>query len=217
MAILPTYLFRISVAYVKVPGRLASSVRDGLAYWTTIHKRAALHQMHLTDIDLLLQRIYWIAQIALAAIAVCAAIAAFIQIRTFKLFELLKYIKEPYIVDARRIVIREIEPKRKDNWWDEGADANRLEKEASTVCGSYDLIGRMAKFDRLERFLPGSGFSRFFALYWSDSIIRTYEALEPFILARRLENRDAYAGYTWLYQSARKHDRISGNHPRNSN
>jgi hypothetical protein len=97
-----------------------------------------------------LQRAYWLSQISLALVAICAAWIALNQVRALKLFELLKYVKDPHIIEARRIVIREIGPKKDNRWWEEQRDGFRLNMAASTVCASYDLIGRMALFDKID-------------------------------------------------------------------
>jgi hypothetical protein len=82
-----------------------------------------------------LEKAYWISQIVLAGVATVAAVAAFIQIRTFKLFELLKYIESSKLRKSRRIVLREISKRRAEDWWDD-ADPKvreRLERAASDV------------------------------------------------------------------------------------
>lgn len=85
---------------------------------------------------------------------------------------------------------------------------------ASTVCASYDLIGRMALFDKIDTKVEDEVLAIFLLEHWSDSIVRTYENLESFLRYRREGNGDAYMGYTWLYERAFPHSiRCKQGHP----
>ena len=139
-----------------------------------------------------LESAYWASQCALLVIAFSAAIAAFIHVRTFKLFELLKFLEEPHIRSARRTVYTEIR-NREDDWW---KTDDKLQDVASTVCASYDIVARLAK----------GRSRRFFRRYWAYSICWTHEALTEFLRERRREVPDAYQGYTDLYVEAKRFD-----------
>jgi hypothetical protein len=56
-----------------------------------------------------LESLFWAAQVVLVFVAVCAAVAALVQIRTTKLFELLKYLESSELRKSRRVVFRDRE------------------------------------------------------------------------------------------------------------
>lgn len=149
----------------------------------------------MVQIDPWLERAYWISQVLLLLVAFITAIAAFSQLRTFKLFELLKYTQSDNFRRARRIVIREIEPQRDEQWWETN---DVLEEAGSAVCGAYDVLGHILEFD------GNSAVASFFITNWARSIIRTYNALSPFMENRRDAGGTPYLGYTWLYNKAKK-------------
>jgi hypothetical protein len=158
----------------------------------------------LPDLDIWLQRLYYISQIVLMLIAAIAALAAFSQARAFKLFEILKYIEAPDFRRARRIVIRKLEPQRHLPWW-EGEDADSWEEAASTVCAAYDVIGRLMEYDGIRGRFPRRGLWSFFREHWAASIVRTHDALAGFLEHRRCVAPTAYQGFTWLADAARPH------------
>ncbi|MFZ0693246.1 MAG: hypothetical protein WAN51_03705, partial [Alphaproteobacteria bacterium] len=119
----------------------------------------------MSCVDQWLQRFYWGSQIGLFLVAVIAAFAAFIQVRTYKLFELLKFLESPDFRRSRRIVVREI-AKRTGEWWNDKEHGEHFEEAASHVCAAYDILGRMIEFDRLERIFPKSGDGAFFRRFW---------------------------------------------------
>jgi hypothetical protein len=161
-----------------------------------------------------LENAYWISQVVLAVVAICAALFAFAQIRTFKLFELLKYLESSEIRKARRIVIREIYPRKDQDWWEDSTNGDRLESAASDVCASYDILGRMIEFDGLERkFLPRGGYGTFFKRHWARSIVDNHDALERFLRYRRQRATDSYVAFTRLAEAARPHAGLAGNIP----
>ena len=53
------------------------------------------------------QGYYW-SQIVLTAIAALAAIGALLQLQTFKRFELMKYLEDPRIREARRLIYKKL-------------------------------------------------------------------------------------------------------------
>jgi hypothetical protein len=143
-----------------------------------------------------LESVYWGSQIVLTLVALIAAAAAFAQIRTFKLFEMLKFIESPQIRQSRRIVVREIYPRRDkdEEWWDD----ERLEGAASDVCACYDILGLTIERDCL-------GGYRVFKRYWSRSILDSHDALERYIQYRRQRNSNAFVHFTRLADEVRLH------------
>jgi hypothetical protein len=146
----------------------------------------------------------------LGVVAIIAAFAAFRQVKAFKLFELLKYIESPDLRRSRRIVLREIDKRRDENWWD---DSNlevreRLEGAASDVCASYDILGKLIELDRLSR-LSRRGYGSFYLRYWARSIVQTHEALKGFLVHRRRTYPEAYETYSRLASLARPYLGIS--------
>jgi hypothetical protein len=158
-----------------------------------------------TIIDVILERCYWLSQVILMFIAAGAAVAAFLQIRTFKLFELLKYLESSELRRARRVVIRELDEKRNESWWEDPKDGERFENSASDVCASYDILGRMIEFDKFESIFPKGGYGSFFRRHWARSIVQTHEVLKGFLRHRRQKAPGAYAAFTRLAEDARLH------------
>ncbi|MDB5691072.1 MAG: hypothetical protein JWO81_135 [Alphaproteobacteria bacterium] len=152
----------------------------------------------VTGFDLFLQRGYYIAQIVLAGIALAAAWLAYLHVRTFKLFEILKYIENDPIRDARRIVIQKIEGQGTAEWWLE--TNSKLEAAASKVCSTYDVVGLLVEFETIKLVMIRPRYWGLFEKYWAVSIYRTHEALRSFLAHRRLTAPNAYEGYTRLAQ-----------------
>jgi hypothetical protein len=148
-----------------------------------------------------LESVFWASQAILAVIALFAALVAFSQVRTTKLFEILKYLESPELRKSRRKVFKEIYPRRREPWWNDDKDGN-LESAASDVCASYDILGKIIEFDRVERILPSYG--RFFTRHWARSILDNHDALENFLAYRRERVPTAYASFTSLAQAARR-------------
>jgi hypothetical protein len=163
--------------------------------------------MTIADVDAWLPRLYYVSQIGLMFIALGAAIAAFRQIRTFKLFEILRFIEAPDFRKARRVVIQKIEPQKAEAWW-ESEDASALEEAASIVCASYDVIGRLMEYDGVSGYFPRRGLWSFFREHWAASIVRTHDALLGFLELRRSVAPNAYAGFTLLADAARPHTKF---------
>lgn len=143
---------------------------------------------------------------ALVAAAGLAAFFAWWQVRTFKKFELLKYIEGSEVRWARRKVYHEIRPKRGEKWWNDvdsndlavKAEALKMEEAAALVCASFDILGLVAR-----RFWM----RRFFAKYWANGIVRSYDILKPYVDHRREVQPSAYRFYIELYDQARPHAR----------
>jgi hypothetical protein len=141
---------------------------------------------------------YWFSQITLAFVASVAAFFAFNQVKAFKQFELLKYLEQQHIVEARRTMWNEIIDKvPHDHWWRENRD---LERQASLVCASFNTVAGILHSDWLP-FL-----SRFFAKHWAVTIVAQYEGLRPLIEERQRKNGHTYMGeFEWLYKRAKPH------------
>jgi hypothetical protein len=144
--------------------------------------------------------LYWCSQILLAVIAIVGAVFAFNQIKTFKLLELLKYLEQPHVRDARRVVRRDIGMRKlAGRWWD---NDDRLEQAASIVCASFNTTAAAL---RLNRF---GSLESFFARHWGGSIIVNYEILLPMIEDRRGEHAhgpEYMSDFRWLYKKARRY------------
>ena len=146
-----------------------------------------------------LQEAYYVSQIVLAivqcllvGVALCAAYIAYIQFSTGRLFGILRFTQDQAFRDSRQIV-QEISQLAGTDWWCQ----ERLEVAASTCCANYDILGHVLKFSRSKRV------ACFFAECWSDSIIRTFDALEPFIEERARRGGNPHIGYRWLMDQAR--------------
>ena len=146
----------------------------------------------LEQINLVAQIASSIIQVVLLGVAVWAGIAAYRQLGSFKLFELLKFTQDETFRAARRCVIQEIGPKATTDWWTD----KQLEVQASTCCGSYDVLAKTLQFEAPTRV------TKFFTEHWAASIVRTYSILEPFIMQRRNAGGLDYSGYEWLYRKA---------------
>jgi hypothetical protein len=148
-----------------------------------------------------LENAYWISQVWIALVATAAAVFAYIQIRAhnvqvrdYKLFEMLKYLESQDIRHSRRTVLRNIYPRKQEEWWIDNED---LESAASDVCASYDILGRMIEAD------PSGAYRKFFAHHWARSIVDNHDALEGFLRFRRQRVSDAYSAFTRLAEDAR--------------
>jgi hypothetical protein len=147
-----------------------------------------------------LENAYWISQVWIALVATAAARFAYIQIRAhnvqvrdYKLFEMLKYLESQDIRHSRRIVFRDIYPRKQEEWWTNDV----LESAASDVCASYDILGRMIEAD------SSGEYRKFFARHWARSILDNHDALEGFLRFRRQRVSDAYSAFTRLADDAR--------------
>jgi hypothetical protein len=148
-----------------------------------------------------LQNLYYVSQIVagfgqciLMLAAIGAAMIAYNQFFTSRLFEILRFTQDEKFRDSRRIVIQQISTSIGQQWWDD----KFLEIAASTCCANYDILGHVLQFSNNRRV------SNFFADRWSDSIVRTYVALETFMDGRAERGGIHYPGYRWLYAQARQ-------------
>ncbi len=92
----------------------------------------------------LIEYLSWWAQIVLAAIAVAAGVVAFLQLRAFKLLEILKLLEGLEIRAARRTVLQELP---KTEWWNDPIERGWWETAAADVCASYDVLALMMERD----------------------------------------------------------------------
>ena len=135
-------------------------------------------------IDSILERTYWISQVTLPFIAIGAAWIAIKQVRSFRLFELMKHIEDPRVREARRVVTMEIPQLKGQNWWTD----QRLHDAATTLAGAYDVLGSALQFDGLGRV------GRFFLDGWGEGIVRTHVALDD------LSDVPSHVGSAQLYR-----------------
>ena len=70
----------------------------------------------------------WWSQIVLATIALLAAIVAYLQLRAYKLLEMLKLVEDLEIRAARRTVLKELPKLKRAEWWDDSDEGKRLEQ-----------------------------------------------------------------------------------------
>lgn len=135
----------------------------------------------------------WWSQIVLATIALLAAIVAYLQLRAYKLLEMLKLVEDLEIRAARRTVLKELPKLKRAEWWDDSDEGKRLEQDAADVCASYDILGLMIENDKL-----GGGYGSFFEKYWAHSIVSCHEELQEYLRYRRQNNPQAYEGFSRL-------------------
>ena len=145
----------------------------------------------------LLEEFYWLAQIGLFFLAVIAAAAAWRQLRTTRLFELLRHIERPDVRKARRIVMTEIKGSNVPDWWDKKPE---WEEAAATVCAFYDHLGLVIQFDRHCGQIDRVG--KFFVEHWAGSICPLHKELKTYLPYRRRNISNAYEGFDWLYKQA---------------
>jgi hypothetical protein len=132
-------------------------------------------------------------------VAILAAFFAYAQVKSFRLFELLKYIQDPKIQEARRVVFDRIEGHPKEVWM----AVPELMEAAGIVCASYDILGRVLSYHWLGRVLPRLGLAGFYIRHWAPSIVRTHRALAPYLELRRATNGPNYlSGFDWLRKQA---------------
>jgi hypothetical protein len=152
-----------------------------------------------------LQHVAWGSQIVLMAIAFCAALAAIQQLRSYKLFELLKFLESEHFRNSRRVVLREIYNRKSEDWWLDPKEGARLAEAASNVSAGYDILARMIEYDNsgVSRYIYGS-YGNFFRTHWARSIITNHDALKNFLKHRRLAYAASYSAFTELAVAAEK-------------
>lgn len=129
-----------------------------------------------------------VAQILLVVIAFAAAWFGYEQWQTFKRSELLKLLEKRHVREARHLLYKKLREQNPEPLWWQNDEI--LEKAASTVCASFDIVGLMA---------TGRN-RRFFTKHWAYGICWTYATLEQYINAR---NPTGYRYYRRLYEEAR--------------
>src|SRR5215468_5835755 len=123
-----------------------------------------LQMVSMSEIDVWLERLFWIAMISIPFLAIWAGRIALRQVQTAsqqvdaalqeaqttKLFKILRHVEEQRVRDARHIVMSEIHRQEEEgkNWW-EGDE--RLQRAAEQLCASYDHLGGIIKFDGPDR------------------------------------------------------------------
>jgi hypothetical protein len=127
-------------------------------------------------------------------VALFAAAVGFVQVTTFRRFELLKFLEQQEIKDARREVYQSKDQPGGPEWW---LKNDKAERAASIVASSFNVVGYLA------RGLNG----RFFARHWWFTICWSYEALQGYINYREKNAPGLFAGYTRIYKAAKHYDR----------
>jgi hypothetical protein len=108
----------------------------------------------MNEIDLWLERLYWIAMISVPFLAIWAGRIALRQVQTAsqqidaalqeaqttKLLKMLQHVEEQRVLDARHLVMTEIRRQEEEgkNWWE---NDERLQRAAEQLCASYDHLG----------------------------------------------------------------------------
>jgi len=168
----------------------------------------------MNEIDLWLERLYWIAMISVPFLAIWAGRIALRQIQTAsqqvdaalqeaqttKLLKILQYVEEQRVRDARHLVMTEIRRQEEEgnNWWESN---DQLHRAAVQLCVSYDHLGGVIKFDGPDRV------GQYFLERWGESVIRAHAILERFLVFCRKPGGNSYAGnsymdFTWLSEQA---------------
>jgi hypothetical protein len=183
-----------------VPGKTCTSASLILAGPATVS---------MNEIDLWLERLYWIAMISVPFLAIWAGRIALRQVQTAsqqvdaalqeaqttKLLKILQHVEEQRVQDARHLVMTEIRRQEEEdkNWWESD---ERLQKAAEQLCASYDHLGGVIKFDGPDRV------GQYFLERWGEGIIRAHAVLERFLVFRRKSARNSYEDFTWLFKQA---------------
>jgi len=168
----------------------------------------------MNEIDLWLERLYWIAIISVPFLAIWAGRIALRQVQTAsqqvdaalqeaqttKLLKILQYVEEQRVRDARHLVMTEIRRQEEEgkNWWESN---DQLHRAAVQLCVSYDHLGGVIKFDGPDRV------GQYFLERWGEGIIRAHSILERFLVFRRKSARNRYEDFTWLFEQATSIDR----------
>jgi len=126
-------------------------------------------------------------------VAFLAAGIAYRQWTTFKRFELLKMIENKENREARDMLNKHlfmITPL--PEWWKYN---DELERAASKVCATYDIVGLVSgRCDRV-----------FFGKEWGHSIRWTHEVLNTYLGFRRNNNPLHYRNYDALYEVSKRY------------
>lgn len=136
-----------------------------------------------------------LSNVGLFLVATIVGVNGYRQANATRLFELVNYLQDERFRTARRIVAQEIARKSGTKWWEEA----RLEAAASDCTGHFEVVGNLVRYtcgERLRRFL----ISR-----WSESIVRAFNALEPFLKERQMVSGSYPADFDWLYRKALPH------------
>jgi hypothetical protein len=163
----------------------------------------------MNEIDLWLERLYWIAMISVPFLAIWAGRIALRQIQTAsqqvdaalqeaqttKLLKMLQHVGEQRVLDARRVVMTEIRRQEEEgkNWWE---NDESLQRAAEQLCASYDHLGGVIKFDGPDRV------GLYFLERWGEGIIHAHTILKRFLVFRRKSARNSYEDFTWLFKQA---------------
>jgi hypothetical protein len=142
---------------------------------------------------------YWISQVAVFGVACVAAMFAGMQLKTNRLFEILKFLQDDQAVAARRYILtRETFPDTAEAWEHD----EELEKAASVICANYNIVGLVLRQTRLLVGFPGS-ISHTIVRSWAWSIVACYRRLRPLIELRSARRGTDYTpGFLWMHDRA---------------
>jgi hypothetical protein len=161
-------------------------------------------------IDEWLQRLSWIALIALPILLGVGGYTLLRRMQTFeqhfgdalaetdtsRLLDILRLIEQPGIREARASILIDVPApeQRGENWWEANSS---LHHAAEQVCLAYDYLGGFINFGASSR----SG--QFFLETWGEDIIRVHDTLERYLAFRRQADQGAYKEFSWLAEEAK--------------
>jgi hypothetical protein len=162
------------------------------------------------EIDSWLERLSWIALVALPFLFVIGGYVALTRLRdleqnvedalqeaqTSTLLDVLRLIDRHGMSDAQLTVLIDIREReqRGESWWESD---DRLHRSAERVCATYDCLGGVINFDASDRVGP------FFLETWGEDVIRIHDILERYLGIRRKSGDAVYNEFTWLAQEAK--------------
>jgi hypothetical protein len=196
---------------VAVRGTRAAPARNVQIGFSYLGRLATLS---MNEIDLWLERLYWIAMTSVPFLAIWAGRIALRQVQTAsqqvdaalqeaqtsKLLKILQHVEEQRVQDARHLVMTEIRRQEEQgkNWWERD---ERFQRAAEQLCASYDHLGGVIRFDGPDRV------GQYFLERWGEGIIRAHTVLGRFLAFRRKSTPNSYEDFTWLCEQATSSDK----------
>lgn len=109
--------------------------------------------------------------------------------------ELIKYIQDEKVREARRVLIEELGEKKKDyQEWDE-----KEKKQVEIACHAYNFAGLMEEQGLIKK--------DFVATNWRRSIVKCWESAQPMIEKYKKEREKDYLDhFKMLYERAKEID-----------
>jgi hypothetical protein len=136
--------------------------------------------------------LYWASQIVLAGVALVTAAIAYRQIKAFGALELVKFMQQDTIRNARLHVRNKLANKPFSQWDDDD------KQKASTVCSSFDLMGFLLR----KKLAPRKAYIRLYAA----TVQRLHHNLADYLAYERSPTQngpDFWNCFTWLDEQAK--------------